>query len=200
MYKLIFFTIIFFVSAGEVYSAGIGPTSGTAVINATMNSNSSEVDYMAAVFYCDIRDVIRGSFGTLIGLLVSMTGLYSYLMSRSKYGFFFFIAGVALTGLPGLFDWYFKGAVEAFGDSQIASRKGYHPSNYEEVETLESWCESTSIAADTNQAAPLSSQKDVDVNAVKGIGLNSLSGNTVDYYTYKVFDNSGTVIHYGNLK
>ncbi|PPR19759.1 MAG: hypothetical protein CFH43_00002 [Proteobacteria bacterium] len=184
---------LFTLYASYSMATGIGPTTAPSM-DATLHSTSESVDYMVASFYCDVRDLISGTFGTVIGLLVSMAGLYSYLMSRSKYGFFFFIAGVALTGLPGLFDWYFKGVVKAFGDSEIASRKGYSAADYEDVETLDSWCAGTAIAADTNEASPLSSEKDQDANAAKGIGLHSLSSGDTngDAYQYYMINEDGS--------
>lgn len=129
----------------------------------------SDVDYFIAALYCDVRNVISGSFGTLIGLLISMAGLYSYLMTRSGYGFFFFIAGVALTGLPGIFDWYYRGVVQAFGSS------GELIKDPDKVTTLENWC-ATVYAASPKVASSsaLMGNKSFDIRALRGEGVRSI--------------------------
>ncbi|MEC8067803.1 MAG: hypothetical protein VX154_08095 [Pseudomonadota bacterium] len=175
----------------------IGPAT-TSVSQSTTYSSQGEVDFMVASFYCDVRGVISGTIGTLIGLVVSMAGLYSYLMSRSGYGFFFFIAGVAFTGLPGLFDWYFKGMVTAFGDAELHDRKGYTAADNEDVATLDEWCEGITINK-VSSSAPGTVKKSVDTIAMQAIGLHSLLDNE-SVYKYKSVSVSGTLIKEFDLK
>lgn len=189
-FKFILLTSAIVMVSGAAYAA-IGPAVPGSV-DSTLNSTSAEVDYMVAAFYCEVRGVISGSLGTLAGLIISMSGLYSYLMTKSKYGLFFFIAGVAFTGLPGLFDWYYKGTVTAFGDSDIHNRKQYAAAGLDDIETLEHWCEGVTLTTVNNEAAPVSEVKDTDADALQGAGLKSISNDDNDYYEYKVINEDGT--------
>lgn len=190
----IFFTIsvllLSFYSV-EAYSAvgNIGPTGAAPGASSTLHSSQDDVDYMVASFYCDVRDLISGSFGTLLGLLVSLAGLYSYLMTRSRYGFFFFIAGVALTGLPGLFDWYFRGVVQAFGDTDLQKRKAYTA----DVQTLDSWCKGVTIT-NAVDAAPAEGEKSVDADAMQGVGLKGLNKSESQFIEYQAIDKDGNFV------
>ncbi|MFT7432774.1 MAG: hypothetical protein ACI9TY_000395 [Alphaproteobacteria bacterium] len=135
---------------------------------------SSDVDFFAADLYCTIRDVIRGSLGTVIGLIISITGGYSYLMKKSGYGLFFFFAGVALTALPGIFSWYYQGVIAAVGrDTNGVSNlgNGFVPSD---KVTLDAWCAGYVAPDKSAKPAPTKTEKDIDKNAEMGIGLRSL--------------------------
>tara|TARA_R110000868_G_scaffold218576_1_gene469035 strand:+ start:182803 stop:183411 length:609 start_codon:yes stop_codon:yes gene_type:complete len=135
-----------------------------------LRESAGAIDYYTAILYCDIRDVINGTMGTLVGLLISIAGGYSYLIHRKGYGLFFFFAGVLLTGLPGIFSWYYEGMVTAFGSYDGNSVLGVT----DKKETLESWCAGVGAHQGTGDKASGSTIKDEDVNAMKGVGLKSL--------------------------
>ncbi len=51
----------------------------------------------------DIRDVIAGNVGTLIGLGIALLGLYTWLVQQSSWGVIMIVGGVAITAFPGIF-------------------------------------------------------------------------------------------------
>ncbi len=52
--------------------------------------------------YCDIRDLVRGSVGTIIGFLFALGGLVMLLLKGSNYGIVLIIIGISVTAFPGL--------------------------------------------------------------------------------------------------
>lgn len=51
----------------------------------------------------DIQSLISGRLGTVIGLAISLFGLWMWLGQQSSWGLLIVIAGAALTAFPGLY-------------------------------------------------------------------------------------------------
>jgi hypothetical protein len=193
MTGFILFIVTMLISASAF---AIGPTVDATSIPDTqqvLRPDREHVDYFAAALYCDVRDIVSGSYGTLVGLLISMAGLYSYLMTRSGYGFFFFIAGVALTALPGIFNWYYQGTAQAFGGEDGA----FLGKSVANTITLEEWCEDSYDVDDVSgKSAAVDNMNFLrDEPAEKGDGLRSLddSEDNIGTCAYGIKDDGSAV-------
>ena len=51
----------------------------------------------------DLNRIVRGNLGVIIGLLVALFGLYTWLIEQSSWGIVLIIGGVAITAFPGFF-------------------------------------------------------------------------------------------------
>lgn len=65
----------------------------------------------------DIVDVFKGDIGFLVGLGVSVFGLYMWLIKQASWGLVMLIAGGLITVFPNLFKGIQEGAQGAFGDT-----------------------------------------------------------------------------------
>ena len=79
----------------------------------------------------DIQKLIQGNLGVLAGLLISLFGLWMWLVQQSSWGLIVVIAGAALTAFPGIYSGISKGISGAFqdidNDAAGAKRTGGNP-------------------------------------------------------------------------
>jgi len=66
--------------------------------------------------FTDIQTLIRGNLGVLAGLLISLFGLWMWLVQQSSWGLLIVIAGAALTAFPGIYSGISQGISNAFSD------------------------------------------------------------------------------------
>lgn len=66
----------------------------------------------------DISGLITGNLGAVIGLGVSLFGLWLWLMQQNQWGLAILIFGAAITAFPGVFNSIQGGFVNAFGLDQ----------------------------------------------------------------------------------
>lgn len=65
----------------------------------------------------DIQTLIQGNLGVIAGLLISLFGLWMWLVQQSSWGLLIVIAGAALTAFPGIYGSLSEGFSAAFRDS-----------------------------------------------------------------------------------
>lgn len=65
----------------------------------------------------DITGLLTGSMGTVIGLGISLFGLWVWLAQQSSWGLLIVIAGAAITAFPGLYKGMTQGFKAAFAGS-----------------------------------------------------------------------------------
>ncbi len=64
----------------------------------------------------DVQSLIRGNIGVLVGLLISLFGLWMWLVQQSSFGLVIVIAGAAVTAFPGIYAGISQGINNAFTD------------------------------------------------------------------------------------
>lgn len=74
----------------------------------------------------DVADLITGNLGAVIGLGVSLFGLWLWLMQQNSWGLAILIFGAAITAFPGLFNSVQSGFISAFNlqDATIQTGSG----------------------------------------------------------------------------
>lgn len=72
----------------------------------------------------DITDLFTGNLGTIIGLGISLFGLWMWLVQQSSWGLIILIAGAALTAFPGIYGSISKGFQNAFDETDTSVREG----------------------------------------------------------------------------
>jgi len=65
----------------------------------------------------DVQNLLTGSVGTVVGLGVSLFGLWVWLAQQSSWGILILIAGAAVTAFPGLYKGLAEGFENAFATS-----------------------------------------------------------------------------------
>lgn len=90
-------------------------------VMAASGSNSSSV---GSTFLDDVTGIISGNLGTLLGLGISLFGLWMWLVQQSSWGLIILIAGAALTAFPGIYGSISGGFQDAFNATQEDVRKG----------------------------------------------------------------------------
>lgn len=175
------------------------PTGG-AIGGQVLSETQDNTTFFTARLYCDFRDIVKGSLGTAVGLIISLIGGYSYLMNKSGYGIFFFIAGVGLTAIPGIFDWYYRGVVEAFATkSNGSSALGGVLTKADKV-TLEAWCKASTAVNQTSGGA-VKAKSDRDSAAELGVGLISIvEGNNSSTGSASTADSTASYTCYTAIK
>ena len=73
-------------------------------------------DSVGENLFGDIQDLIQGNLGVLAGLLISLFGLWMWLVQQSSWGLIVVIAGAALTAFPGIYSGISQGIENAFQD------------------------------------------------------------------------------------
>ncbi len=63
----------------------------------------------------DVQNLLTGSLGTVVGLGISLFGLWVWLAQQSSWGILILIAGAAITAFPGLYKGMTDGFKSAFG-------------------------------------------------------------------------------------
>ena len=66
----------------------------------------------------NIQDLIQGNLGVVIGLLLSLFGLWMWLVQQATWGLIIVIGGAALTAFPGIYGSINEGIKGAFQDAQ----------------------------------------------------------------------------------
>ena len=66
----------------------------------------------------DIQGILRGNLGVVVGLAISLFGLWMWLAQQSSWGLLIVIAGAALTAFPGIYGNLSQGFRSAFQTSQ----------------------------------------------------------------------------------
>ncbi|MEC9292044.1 MAG: hypothetical protein VX730_06550 [Pseudomonadota bacterium] len=84
-----------------------------AVTEATNGGASANIDEV----YCDLRELVRGSVGTIIGFLFALGGLILLLLKGSNYGIVLIIIGISVTAFPGLINSVIVGISTASSES-----------------------------------------------------------------------------------
>ena len=62
------------------------------------------------------QGLIRGNWGTIIGLLIALFGLYMWLVKQETWGIMVIVGGVMVTFFPGIFDTLDSGLRTVFGE------------------------------------------------------------------------------------
>ncbi len=83
----------------------------------TSESTGSEGSGAGASLKQDIVAVFQGDLGFLVGLAISVFGLYTWLIKQASWGIVLLIAGGLVTVFPDLFDNIASGSKTAFGSS-----------------------------------------------------------------------------------
>jgi len=65
----------------------------------------------------DVQNLLTGSLGTVVGLGISLFGLWVWLAQQSSWGILILIAGAAITAFPGLYKGMTDGFKSAFSSS-----------------------------------------------------------------------------------
>jgi len=65
----------------------------------------------------DVTNLLTGSLGTVVGLGISLFGLWVWLAQQSSWGILILIAGAAITAFPGLYKGMTDGFKSAFSSS-----------------------------------------------------------------------------------
>lgn len=65
----------------------------------------------------DVTGLLTGSMGTVVGLGISLFGLWVWLAQQSSWGLLIVIAGAAITAFPGLYKGMTDGFKAAFAGS-----------------------------------------------------------------------------------
>ena len=64
--------------------------------------------------YQNVQDLIRGNLGVVIGLVLSLFGLWMWLVQQATWGLLIVIGGAALTAFPGIYGSISSGITNAF--------------------------------------------------------------------------------------
>lgn len=65
----------------------------------------------------DVQALLQGSLGTVVGLGISLFGLWVWLAQQSSWGILILIAGAAITAFPGLYAGLTESFKSAFSSS-----------------------------------------------------------------------------------
>ena len=81
-----------------------------------------------ASLFNDVQDLVQGNLGVVIGLALSLFGLWMWLVQQATWGLIIVVGGAALTAFPGIYGSLNQGIKNAFqdaqGDASVASGSG----------------------------------------------------------------------------
>ena len=66
--------------------------------------------------FSDVQGLVQGNIGVIIGLLLSLFGLWMWLVQQATWGLLIVIGGAALTAFPGIYSALNQGVKNAFTD------------------------------------------------------------------------------------
>ncbi len=101
--NLFFILTLFILSLSCFQEALAAPVGGA-------SANMDEV-------YCDVRELVTGNVGTLIGFAFAFAGFVILLMKGSNYGIFMIIVGISVTAFPGLINAFIEGISTASSEA-----------------------------------------------------------------------------------
>ena len=67
--------------------------------------------------FTDVQDLIRGNLGVVVGLGLSLFGLWMWLVQQATWGLLLVVGGAALTAFPGIYGAISSNVKTAFSDS-----------------------------------------------------------------------------------
>ena len=79
--------------------------------------------------FTDVQNLIRGNLGVVIGLALSLFGLWMWLVQQATWGLIIVIGGAALTAFPGIFGSLSQGIQSAFEDAKGSADVAVTPSD-----------------------------------------------------------------------
>ena len=95
-----------------------------AVLAAVPDVMAQQSSNVGSTFLDDVTGIISGNLGTLLGLGISLFGLWMWLVQQSSWGLIILIAGAALTAFPGIYGSISSGFQDAFQATQEDVRSG----------------------------------------------------------------------------
>ena len=66
--------------------------------------------------FSDVQGLVQGNIGIVVGLLLSLFGLWMWLVQQATWGLLIVVAGAALTAFPGIYAALNSGVKNAFTD------------------------------------------------------------------------------------
>lgn len=113
--------------------------------------------------YCTVRNIMRGSIGTLIGLSIAFVGFVLFIIKDDKSYLKWLLVGMAVTAYPGLFE----STIDSMGKASSAVQDNKPVAATRAA--MYGSCDGRSIAASGDKKANVLVQKDgVTVNANDG--------------------------------
>ena len=106
------FLLAMFIAVAAVAMMLVPEVAMSADINTTGTTSTAGEGLLADVF-----GVFQGSVGALVGLGISLLGLWMWLMQQNSWGIVLLIAGALLTVFPDIFASFTKSAQGAFSAS-----------------------------------------------------------------------------------
>lgn len=88
-----------------------------AVLAAVPDAMAQSSSNVGGSFLNDVTGIISGNLGTLLGLGISLFGLWMWLVQQSSWGLIILIAGAALTAFPGIYTSLSDGFQGAFSQT-----------------------------------------------------------------------------------
>lgn len=83
----------------------------------TMVPEMAHANTAGSSLLTDVTNLLTGSLGTVVGLGISLFGLWVWLAQQSSWGILILIAGAAITAFPGLYKGMTEGFQAAFSGS-----------------------------------------------------------------------------------
>lgn len=89
---------------------------------------AADADNVGEGLFGSVQSMIQGNLGVLAGLLISLFGLWMWLVQQSSWGLIIVIAGAALTAFPGIYGSLSEGLQNAFDEVQGDAERAKNPS------------------------------------------------------------------------
>ena len=84
---------------------------------AAFAADSSGATGVGEDLFSNVQDLIRGNLGVVIGLVLSLFGLWMWLVQQATWGLLIVAGGAALTAFPGIYGSISTNIDAAFSDS-----------------------------------------------------------------------------------